>query len=88
MLEVKDLKIGHRYLFLGQHVDTDDFYEGVLEENSAKGEYTKLRFEDGTHSWRKTGELHALEELPIRSVVIEKAREVLEEAERKHAAAG
>ena len=67
MLKVEELQLGHRYLFLGQHVDTDDLFEGVLEEESAGGKFSKIRFEDRTHSWRETKELFALEELPGRS---------------------
>ena len=48
MCKVEDLELGHRYLFLEQHVDVDHVFEGVYEEKSSDGKYSKLRFEDGT----------------------------------------
>ena len=48
-------------------MDEDKVFEGVFEEKSSKGEYSKLRYEDGTHRWKETRMLQAIEELPGRS---------------------
>ncbi len=64
MIKVEDLKLGQRYLFLEGHTDGDIPFEGVFEEQSSDRLYSKVRFEDGTHAWKETILLIALEELP------------------------
>lgn len=97
MCKVEDLELGHRYLFLEQHVDVDHVFEGVYEEKSSDGKYSKLRFEDGTHAWKETRGLAVIEELPHERADIpihsdreayKKSMQILEEVKRKHAQPG